>query len=165
MEVAARDLGGPLRTLGSASPASRAARALAGLLPRSNCRPPLKSAIRFEARGKRSRKDRPPFVTRPDVPIWSSLEPCQEMFVRLFGAQRSDADRQFGKGRARNNAIAQVVILVGKLAVYKSWVIVSTLPSLSLNHAALPAGVIAIPRAVRRPGVSYSSNTTPRPRS
>src|SRR5215469_15191215 len=42
---------------------------------------------------------------------------------------------------------------------------VSTLPSLSLNQAALPTGVLATPSTVRRPGWSYSSNSTPRLRS
>src|SRR5262249_8483689 len=42
---------------------------------------------------------------------------------------------------------------------------VSTLPSLSLNQAALPTGVLAMPSTVRRPGWSYSSNSTPRRRS
>lgn len=54
------------------------------------------------------------------------------------------------------------------VAEASSWVKVSMLPSLSLNHAALPTGVVAMPSTVRRPGWSYSSKpqpgrTAPRP--
>ena len=37
---------------------------------------------------------------------------------------------------------------------WPSWVMVSTLPSLSLNQAALPTGVVAMPPTVRSPGWS-----------
>ena len=39
------------------------------------------------------------------------------------------------------------------------------LPSVSVNHAALPALLVAMPFSVFSPGKSYSSKTTPRPRS
>jgi hypothetical protein len=87
--------------------------------------------------------------------------PCSGETISIGSHARRFASA--GKLSANTYGQARRRLLNAECWGYLRWKMLRMLPSLSVNQAAFPTGVVAMPFSVLRPGKSYSTKTMPRP--